>query len=174
MTSSNKGTRQEADLDTQVDDVFSQVRGKPEEDWSAVIRSVAVLSRDQVAEIRRTGTTDSVNSEGRPLVLLSTTGARSGKTHHNPVMRVERDGVYVAVASLGGAPRNPDWYHNIKMNPHVRLMDGSVEGEYLAEEVFGSERDEWLAVAVEAFPDYAAYQQRCERHIPVFVLRPRT
>lgn len=141
-------------------------------DWPAVIQRVAEHSRRQVAEIRRAGTTDVVDQAGRPLVLLTTTGAKSGKLRENPLIRVERDGIYVAVASLGGAPRNPDWYHNVKANPRVRLMDGRVEGEYRAEEVFDKERQQWWSVAVDAFPDYGRYQEQTQRQIPVVVLRP--
>lgn len=140
-------------------------------DWNQMIAKVGEHSRSQAAEIRRAGTTAGIDQRGNPLVLLTTTGARSGQRRENPVIRVEQDGVYVAVASLGGAPRDPDWYHNVVAHPRISLMDGSVEDEYVAEEVFGEERAHWWAVAVETFPDYADYQRRCDRTIPVLVLR---
>ena len=76
------------------------------------------------------------------------------------------------VASLGGAPRNPVWYHNLKKNPHVELQDCAVKRDYMAREVTGDERAVWWERAVETWPDYAAYQRKTERRIPVFVLEP--
>ncbi|MGH3523468.1 MAG: nitroreductase family deazaflavin-dependent oxidoreductase, partial [Mycobacterium sp.] len=89
-----------------------------------------------------------------------------------PLMRVEHDGQYAIVASLGGAPKHPVWYHNVKNNPRVELQDGPVTGDYDAREVFGDEKAVWWVRAVEAWPDYAKYQTKTERQIPVFVLTP--
>ena len=85
-------------------------------------------------------------------------------------MRVEHDGTYAIVASKGGAPENPVWYANVKGNPHVDLQDGTVVKDYTAREVSGDERAQWWERAVEAYPDYADYQKKTDREIPVFVL----
>jgi deazaflavin-dependent oxidoreductase (nitroreductase family) len=87
-------------------------------------------------------------------------------------MRVEHNGEYAVVASLGGAPKNPVWYYNVKKNPRVELQDGTVSGDYEAHEVFGDEKAAWWDRAVAAFPDYAEYQKKTDRQIPVFVLTP--
>src|SRR5690349_19437010 len=129
--------------------------------------------RDQTTRILETGTTDGVFVRGRPVVLVTIRGARSGKLRYTPLMRVEHGGRYVLVASQGGAPRHPNWYHNIVANPHVELQDGTVRKEYDAREVpEGAERDEWWARAVAAYPPYAEYQRKTERLIPVFLLEP--
>ena len=91
-----------------------------------------------------------------------------------PRMRVEHDGEYAVVASLGGAPKHPVWYHNLKQNPHVELQDGPVKRDYLAREVTGEEKAVWWERAVAAYPDYADYQKKTTREIPVFVLTPMT
>jgi F420H(2)-dependent quinone reductase len=109
---------------------------------------------------------------GRPVVVLTSVGARSGKLRKSALMRVEHEGIYAVVASLGGAPQHPAWFHNLKANPHVELQDGTHKGDYLAREVTDEEKALWWARAVEAWPDYAAYQTRTERQIPVFVLEP--
>ena len=85
-------------------------------------------------------------------------------------MRVEHNGEYAVVASLGGAPKNPVWYYNVKKNPRVELQDGPTTGDYEAREVFGDEKATWWERAVEAWPDYADYQKKTDRQIPVFVL----
>jgi deazaflavin-dependent oxidoreductase (nitroreductase family) len=110
--------------------------------------------------------------KGKPLILLTTIGAKSGKIRKTPLMRVEHDGEYAVVASLGGAPKNPVWYHNIKAHPQVELQDGPINKDYEAREVFGDEKAAWWERAVEAWPDYAEYQTKTDRQIPVFVLTP--
>ena len=110
--------------------------------------------------------------KGKPIILLTTVGAKTGKLRRTPLMRVEHDGEYAVVASLGGAPKNPVWYYNIKNNPRVELQDGSVTRDYDAREVFGDEKAVWWERAVEAWPDYADYQTKTDRQIPVFVLSP--
>lgn len=107
-----------------------------------------------------------------PVVILTTLGARSGKIRKSPVMRVEHDGTYAVVASLAGAPKHPVWYHNAKADPRVELQDGPVRQDMLAREVTGEEKAVWWSRAVEAFPDYAEYQKKTDREIPVFVLEP--
>ena len=109
---------------------------------------------------------------GKPVVLLTTIGAKTGRIRKTPLMRVEHDGEYAVVASLGGAPKHPVWYHNIKANPRVELQDGTQTRDYEAREVFGDERALWWQRAVQAWPDYADYQRKTERQIPVFVLTP--
>jgi deazaflavin-dependent oxidoreductase (nitroreductase family) len=107
-----------------------------------------------------------------PIIVVTSIGAKSGKLRKTPLMRVEHDGEYAAVASLGGAPKHPVWYYNLKNNPHVELQDGPVKRDYLAREVTGDEKAVWWERAVAAFPNYAEYQEKTEREIPVFVLTP--
>lgn len=109
---------------------------------------------------------------GMAIILVTSVGAKSGKLRKTPLMRVEHDGEYAAVASLGGAPKNPVWYHNLKANPYVELQDGSIKRDYIAREVFGDEKAIWWERSVAAFPDYANYQAKTARQIPVFVLTP--
>ncbi|HYI24748.1 MAG TPA: nitroreductase family deazaflavin-dependent oxidoreductase [Thermomicrobiales bacterium] len=109
---------------------------------------------------------------GMPIIVVTSVGAKSGKLRKTPLMRVEHEGEYAAVASLGGAPRNPVWYHNLIANPHVELQDGETRRDYMAREVFGDEKAIWWERAVAAFPDYADYQKKTARQIPVFVLTP--
>jgi F420H(2)-dependent quinone reductase len=130
--------------------------------------------REQTEQVLATGTTTSVkHASGRPIVLVTIRGAKSGKLRYTPLMRVEHDGRYALVASKGGAPEHPVWYHNLVANPHVELQDGTVTKEYDAREVSGDERTEWWERSVVAFPPYAEYQQKTDRLIPVFVLEPR-
>ena len=128
--------------------------------------------RDQTEQILSSGTTDGVTINGRPVVLLTTRGVKSGKLRKVPLMRVEDGGTYAIVASLGGAPQHPQWYHNVVADPHVELQDGTETRDYRAREVFGDEKAVWWERAVAAYPDYADYQQKTDRQIPVFVLEP--
>lgn len=128
--------------------------------------------RDQVELYEGSGGTEGTTLRGMPVVILSTLGARSGKLRKIPLMRVEHDGAYAAVASLGGAPKHPVWYFNILANPVVELQDGPVKQEMKAREVTGEEKALWWERAVAAYPDYADYQRRTDREIPVFVLEP--
>jgi deazaflavin-dependent oxidoreductase (nitroreductase family) len=107
---------------------------------------------------------------GLPVVIVTNRGVRSGKVRKTPLMRVEHEGCYAAVASQGGAPTHPAWYYNLRADPQVELQDGPDRWEMVAREIGGSERDEWWSRAVAAFPPYAEYQQKTTRHIPVFVL----
>ena len=109
---------------------------------------------------------------GKPIIVLTSVGARTGKLRKTALMRVEHDGDYAVVASKGGAPTHPVWYHNLKAHPHVELQDGAARRDFVAREVLGGEKALWWARAVEAWPDYAVYQTRTERQIPVFVLEP--
>ncbi|WP_290869115.1 nitroreductase family deazaflavin-dependent oxidoreductase [Hamadaea sp.] len=128
--------------------------------------------RKHVEQIMRTGTTDGVTIRGLATVLMTYRGAKSGKIRKTPVMRVEHDGAYAAVASQGGAPKNPQWYASLVAEPVVELQDGRTNREYRAREVSGDEKAIWWERAVAAYPPYADYQRKTERQIPVFVLEP--
>lgn len=128
--------------------------------------------RDHVARIIDTGTTDGVTIQGLPTVLMTYRGAKTGKLRKTPVMRVEHDGRYAAVASKGGMPENPHWYASVAAEPVVELQDGTVTRTYRAHEASGAEKELWWARAVEAYPDYAVYQRNTDRQIPLFVLEP--
>jgi F420H(2)-dependent quinone reductase len=128
--------------------------------------------REQTEKIFETGTTESVAIKGRAVVLLTTRGAKTGKLRKVPLMRVEHEGHYAIVASLGGAPKNPVWYYNVKADPQVELQDGTVTRDFEAREVIGEEKAVWWERAVAAYPDYAEYQKKTTREIPVFVLEP--
>jgi deazaflavin-dependent oxidoreductase (nitroreductase family) len=109
-----------------------------------------------------------------PIVIITSRGASSGKLRKNPVMRVEKDGVYAAVASKGGAPEQPAWYHNFVANPVVQLQDGPEPALYSARVAEGAERAEWWERAVAQYAPYAEYQENTDREIPVFLLEPIT
>ncbi|MDO0909627.1 nitroreductase family deazaflavin-dependent oxidoreductase [Streptomyces sp. DT2A-34] len=130
--------------------------------------------RDQVELYESSGGTQGTTlmNTGMPVILLTTRGVKSGKIRKTPLMRVEHEGRYAAVASQGGAPEHPVWYHNIKAEPHVELQDGPVKRDMRAREVTGAEKAEWWERAVAAYPPYAEYQEKTERLIPVFVLEP--
>lgn len=128
--------------------------------------------RDQVERYEGSGGTRGTTMQGMPVVLLTTRGAKSGRLRKTPLMRVEHEGRYAAVASLGGAPKHPVWYHNVKAEPHVELQDGPVKRDMRAREVTGAEKAEWWERAVAAYPPYADYQKKTDRVIPVFVLEP--
>lgn len=134
--------------------------------------STSAWVRDQVEVYERTGGAEGNTIQGRPIVVITSRGARSGRLRKNPVMRVEHRGVYAAVASKGGAPDHPDWYHNLLAHPVVDLQDGTAVASYAVRLAEGPEREEWWARAVAAFPPYAGYQEKTDREIPVFVLEP--
>ncbi|MFD4899293.1 nitroreductase family deazaflavin-dependent oxidoreductase [Streptomyces sp. NPDC058411] len=128
--------------------------------------------REQVELIESSGGTEGTTMRGMPVILLTTRGAKSGKIRKTPLMRVEHDGEYAVVASLGGAPKHPVWYYNVQADPEVELRDGTLKQDMVAREVTGEEKARWWERAVEAFPDYADYQTKTDREIPVFVLAP--
>jgi deazaflavin-dependent oxidoreductase (nitroreductase family) len=128
--------------------------------------------RDHTEKIFETGTTDSVDILGLPVILVTTRGARSGKLRKVPLMRVEHDGVYAIVASDDGAPKPPAWVYNVTAHPLVEVQDGTVTGDHHAREVSGEEREIWWKRAVAAFSNYADYQTNMDRQIAVFVLEP--
>ena len=128
--------------------------------------------RDQVELYESSGGTEGTTHAGMPVVVLTTVGARSGALRKTPLMRVEHEGRYAVVASLGGAPKHPVWYANLLADPRVELQDGPVRRDMTAREVTGEEKARWWERAVAAYPDYADYQARTEREIPVLVLEP--
>lgn len=130
------------------------------------------LVRKQVELYESSGGTQGTTMMDLPVILLTTKGNKSGKLRKTPLMRVEHGGSYAAVASLGGAPKHPVWYYNVLAEPLVELQDGPVRKDYRAREVTGEEKALWWERAVAAFPQYAEYQQKTEREIPVFVLDP--
>ena len=134
--------------------------------------SAAQWARDQVDLYESSGGTQGTDLNGLPVIILTSLGAKTGKVRKTPLMRVENDGEYAVVASLGGAPKHPVWYYNLIANPHVELQDGPVRRDYRAREVQGAERDTWWDRAVTAYPGYAEYQKNTDRTIPVFVLTP--
>jgi deazaflavin-dependent oxidoreductase (nitroreductase family) len=134
--------------------------------------STSDWARENAEKYMESGGTEGTELQGKPVILLTTIGAKSGKIRKTPLMRVEHNGEYAIVASLGGAPKHPVWYHNVKAHPRVELQDGSVNKDYEAREVFGDEKAAWWERAVEAWPDYAEYQTKTDRQIPVFVLTP--
>ncbi|OYD70766.1 deazaflavin-dependent oxidoreductase (nitroreductase family) [Rhodococcus sp. OK302] len=135
--------------------------------------SPATWAADQVELIEKSGGTEGNELNGMAVVILTTVGAKSGKVRKTPLMRVEHDGKYAVVASLGGAPKNPVWYYNVKANPNVTLRDATQVSDMVAREVTGDEKAIWWERAVAAFPDYAEYQKKTDREIPVFVLEPK-
>jgi F420H(2)-dependent quinone reductase len=134
--------------------------------------STSDWARENAEQYMESGGTEGTELKGKPVILLTTIGAKSGKIRKTPLMRVEHNGEYAVVASLGGAPKNPVWYYNVKKNPRVELQDGPNNGDYEAREVFDDEKAAWWERAVEAWPDYAEYQKKTDRQIPVFVLSP--
>jgi deazaflavin-dependent oxidoreductase (nitroreductase family) len=134
--------------------------------------SPAAWVRDQVAEYESSGGTRGTTLRDMPVIVLTSRGAKSGKIRKSPLMRVEHDGSYAIVASKGGAPEHPVWYYNVVADPHVELQDGPVRQDMTAREVTGAEKATWWERAVAAYPDYADYQEKTDRQIPVFVVEP--
>jgi F420H(2)-dependent quinone reductase len=131
--------------------------------------------REQVAEYEASGgqRANTLRETDMPVIVVTTRGAKSGKVRKNPLMRVEHDGSYALVASKGGTPENPEWYHNIVSHPdEVLIQDGPDPVTVSVREVTGDEKKEWWTRAVAAYPPYAEYQQNTDRQIPVFVATP--
>ncbi|GAB3609118.1 F420H(2)-dependent quinone reductase [Humibacter ginsengiterrae] len=129
-------------------------------------------ARQQVEEFEASGGAKANTLRGVPIVVVTSVGAKSGKLRKNPVMRVEHDGEYAVVASKGGSDKNPTWYYNLVQNPNVELQDGPERHDYIVHVAEGAERDAWWERAVAVWPDYANYQKKTDRQIPVFVLTP--
>jgi F420H(2)-dependent quinone reductase len=127
-------------------------------------------ARKQAERYEATEGADANTMQGRPVVVLTSVGARTGLLRKTPLMRVEHAGDYVVVGSLGGAPKHPVWVYNLRRNPRVELQDGDEKHDYEARELTGAERETWWQRAVEAFPNYAVYQEKTDRLIPLFLL----
>lgn len=136
------------------------------------VPSPSRYAADQVAEFETSDGARANTMQGLPIVVVTSIGAKSGNIRKTPLMRVEHGGKYLAVASKGGAPENPLWYYNLKANPRVVVQDGAARTEMTARELAGPERDEWWARAVEAFGNYAVYQTKTDRLIPILLLEP--
>lgn len=130
--------------------------------------------RDQVEVYENSGGTEGTTLRGMPVVVLTTTGAKTGKIRKVPLMRVEHEGSYAAVASQGGAPKHPVWYYNLKAHPDLEVRDATQVFQMTAREISGEEYQQWWERSVAAFPDYADYQLKTDRTIPLFVLEPRS
>lgn len=130
--------------------------------------------REQVELYESTGGAEGSTLRGVPVVIITSVGARSGKVRKTPVMRVEHEGSYAAVASQGGDPKHPTWYFNLLANPRIEVQDGPEPRPFVAREVGGAEKATWWQRARAVWPAYADYQQKTEREIPVFVLEPVT
>lgn len=132
--------------------------------------STSDWARKQAELYEATNGAEGADLRGMPVIVLTSVGAKSGKLRKTTLMRVEHDGEYAVVASLGGAPKHPVWYFNLVAQPHVELQDGPDKHDYLAREVTGDEKALWWERAVAAYPPYADYQEKTDREIPVFVL----
>ena len=131
-------------------------------------------AREQAEKFEASGGTEAADLQGRPIILLTSIGAKTGKLRKTPLMRVEHDGEYALVASMGGAPTHPVWYYNLKADPEaVIIQDGPEPHDYRVREVSGDERATWWERAVAAYPPYAEYQTKTTRQIPVFVATRR-
>src|SRR5690606_34707015 len=129
-------------------------------------------AREQAEQFEASNGAESNTLQGKPIMVLTSVGAKSGKLRKTPLMRVEHEGEYAVVASRGGAPEHPTWYWNLKKNAHVELQDGPVKKDYTAREVEGEDRETWWKRAFAAWPSYEEYQHKTDRQIPVFVLTP--
>jgi deazaflavin-dependent oxidoreductase (nitroreductase family) len=134
--------------------------------------STADWARTQAELFEATNGAEGAELRGMPIIVLTSVGAKSGLLRKTALMRVEHDGEYAVVASLGGAPKHPVWYFNLLKNPNVELQDGAVKREFVAREITGDEKATWWRRAVAAYPPYADYQEKTERQIPVFLLSP--
>lgn len=132
--------------------------------------STSDWAREQAENFEASAGADAGTLRGMPIIVLTTVGAKTGSLRKTALMRVEHEGQYAVIASLGGAPQEPKWAANIRQHPHVELQDASVTRDYIAREVDGDERAQWWDRAVEAFPNYADYQTKTDRRIAVFVL----
>ena len=126
--------------------------------------------RRQVESYEATNGVEGGTQNGKPVIVLTSQGAKSGKIRKIPLMRIEHNGVYAVVASHAGAPKNPFWYYNLVTNPLVELQDGAVKQDMRAREVFGQEKVEWWKRADAAYSEFPGYRARASREIPVFVI----
>ncbi len=129
-------------------------------------------ARKQAEAYEASGGTKAATLNGKPIIVLTSVGARTGKLRKTALMRVEHDGEYAVVASRGGSAKNPTWYHNLKANPHVELQDGDDDARLPGGRSHRRGEDAWWKRAVEVWPAYDDYQKKTKRQIPVFVLKP--
>lgn len=129
---------------------------------------------DQVAEYEASGGSkaNTLRDTGIPVIIVTSKGHKSGKVRKFALMRVEHEGRYALIASKGGAADNPGWYHNLMADDHVMIQDGPEPFDTVARLVHGEERATWWDRAVAVFPNYAEYQEKTDREIPVFVTDP--
>lgn len=132
--------------------------------------STSTWARNQAELYEQTDGREAGDMRGMPVIVLTTVGAKTGKLRKTALMRVEHDGVYAVIASLGGDPKHPVWYFNMTAHPHVELQDKADKRDYIAREVTGDEKAIWWERAVAAYPPYSDYQAKTERQIPVLVL----
>ena len=133
--------------------------------------------RDQVELYERTDGREgnTLRDTGRPVVVFTSRGRKSGKLRKTPLMRVEHDGAYLMVGSQGGAPKHPVWYHNVTADPDaISVQDGARVIDGRARELEGAEREEWWERALVVYPTYASYQEKTERLIPLVLVEPRS
>ncbi|MCU1649756.1 MAG: hypothetical protein QOD04_4715 [Pseudonocardiales bacterium] len=128
--------------------------------------------RKQVEQFESSDGREGNTMKDLPVIVLTTKGARTGNIRKSPLMRVEHDGKYLIVASLGGAPSHPVWYHNVAANPTVEIQDGATRQDMATRELDGDEREVWWKRAVDAFPPYAEYQEKTSRVIPILICEP--
>ncbi|MFW2333890.1 nitroreductase family deazaflavin-dependent oxidoreductase [Ilumatobacter sp.] len=127
--------------------------------------------RDQIAEYEASDgeRANTLRETGIPVIIVTMRGHASGKVRKIALMRVEHDGAYALVASYGGAPKHPAWYDNLVADPNVEIQDGPAPHDYRVREVSGDERATWWDRAVAVFGNYAEYQAKTDRVIPVLV-----
>ena len=134
--------------------------------------STSDWAREQAEKYEATGGAEANDIMGKPIIVMTSIGAKSGLLRKTPLMRVEHNGEYAVVGSLGGAPKNPVWVYNLRKNPQVELQDGDVKRDFVARELSGEERQVWWDRAAAAFPQYIEYTKKTGRLIPVFLLTP--
>ncbi|MDH3684067.1 MAG: nitroreductase family deazaflavin-dependent oxidoreductase [Acidimicrobiia bacterium] len=129
---------------------------------------------EQVEEYEASNGTraNTLRDTGLPIIVMTTVGHKTGKVRKVPLMRVEHEGEYAIVASKGGAPAHPGWYHNLMADSHVTIQDGPAPFDAEVRLVDGDERSVWWHRSVEAYPPYAEYQEKAERQIPLFIASP--
>ncbi len=140
---------------------------------SEYIPSATRWVAEQVELYERSGGTEGTTFKGLPVIIVTNHGRRTGAVRKTPLMRVADGDRYILVASLGGAPEHPLWYHNLKADPNVEIRDGTdVYSMRVREAEDSTEKERVWAIAVEAYPPYQEYQERTSRAIPVFVAEP--
>lgn len=129
--------------------------------------------REQVEEYEASGGTrgNTLRESGIPVIIVTMRGRQSGNVRKIALMRVEHDGEYALVASMGGAPQNPAWYANLVADPHIMIQDGPEPHDYEVREIDGEERATWWERAVAVYPPYAEYAEKTDRTIPVLIAK---